>query len=53
MTPEQFNREKAYHVALSIAKSMLKSGMITEQEYKQIDFIILEKYRPVQGVLSC
>lgn len=37
MTPEQFEREKAYRVTLSIAKTMLKKGLITEQEYKKID----------------
>lgn len=47
MTPEQFKSEKDYRVTLSIAKSMLQRGLITEQEYKKIDGIMLEKYRPL------
>jgi len=53
MTQEQFEREKAYRIALSIATSMLKSGMITEEEYKKIDVLMHEKYSPVQGCLGC
>jgi hypothetical protein len=53
MTQEQFEREKAYRLALSIATSMLKSGLITEEEYKKIDVLMYEKYRPVQGCLGC
>ncbi len=51
MTQEQFEREKAYRVTLSIAKSMLQNGLITEQEYKKIDIMMIEKYRPLLGVL--
>jgi len=28
MTPEQFDREKAYRITLSLAKTMLKRGLI-------------------------
>ncbi len=51
MTQEQFEREKTYRVTLSIAKSMLQNGLITELEYKKIDIMMLEKYRPLLGVL--
>jgi hypothetical protein len=51
MTQEQFEREKGYRVTLSIAKSMLQGGLITEQEYKKIDIMMIEKYRPLLGVL--
>ena len=53
MTQEQFEREKAYRAAISIAKSMLKSGLITEQEYQKIDVSLLGKFRPAQGCLGC
>ena len=51
MTPEQFDREKAYRITLSIAKTMLQRELITEQEYKKIDGMMLGKYRPLLGVL--
>ena len=51
MTQEQFEREKAYRVTLSIANSMLQNGLITDQEYKKIDIMMLEKYRSLLGVL--
>jgi len=51
MTQEQFEREKAYRVTLSIAKTMLQNGLINEQEYKKIDTMMIEKYRPLLGVL--
>ena len=53
MTQEQFEREKTYLAAISIAKSMLKSGLITEQEYQKIHVSLLEKYRPAQGCIGC
>ncbi|HNX29467.1 MAG TPA: SHOCT domain-containing protein [Syntrophomonadaceae bacterium] len=53
MTQAQFEREKAYRAEISIAKSMLKNGLITEPEFQKIDRIMLEKYCPVQGCLGC
>ncbi len=51
MTPEQFDREKAYRITLSLAKTMLKRGLITEQDYIKIGEMMLEKYRPLLGVI--
>jgi len=51
MTHEQFEREKDYRVALSIAEIMLRQGLITDQECHKIDTILVEKYRPVFGGL--
>lgn len=47
MTHEQFDREKRYRVALSIAKSMLHKGVIDEDDYKDIDKRLMKKYHPV------
>jgi hypothetical protein len=33
------------------AESMLEKGLITEEEYAEIDTILLEKYRPYLGTL--
>lgn len=51
MSKPEFQREKLYRVALSIAKSMLKNALISEEEYRQIDTILLEKYKPTLGIL--
>lgn len=51
MTPEQFDCEKIYRITLSLAKTMLKRGLITEQDYRKIDGMMLEKYRPLLGVV--
>lgn len=51
MSEEQFKAERLYRMSLSIAKTMLKKGIITEDEYSEIDTILLEKYRPTLGTL--
>lgn len=51
MTTGQFEREKNYRLAVSIAKTMLKRGLITSHEYRRIDKVLIKKYRPVFGGL--
>lgn len=51
MTQEQFKREKAYHITLCIARAMFQCGLINEREYKKIDTMMLNKYRPILGSL--
>ena len=51
MTKEQFRAERLYQMSLSVAKTMLQKGVVSEEEYKQIDTILLEKYRPILGTL--
>jgi len=46
MTKEQFEREKNYQVSSSIIKSMLKNEIISKEDYKKIDTILLQKYQP-------
>ena len=46
-----FNAEKLYQVTMTIAKSMLTKGIITNKEYAVIDTKMLEKYRPILGTL--
>jgi hypothetical protein len=42
MTKEQFEREKNYRAALSIAKAMLSQGLISAREYGKIDTILIK-----------
>lgn len=51
MTSEQFEREKTYQVTISIARSMLQQGIITEREFKKVNRMMVEKYRPLIGSL--
>lgn len=51
MDKEQFRVERLYLMTLSVAKSMLREGVITEIEFMQINTILLEKYRPTLGTL--
>ena len=52
MTLEQFKAEKNYRVALSVAKTMLGKGLINEREYRKINSMLIDKYRPIIGVLG-
>lgn len=51
MTAEQFEREKSYGASLSLAKTLLSKGLLTEKEYAKIDTILKGKYRPIIGGL--
>ena len=46
-----FQNEMMYQTTMSLARKMLREGLISEEEYRQIDTIFLEKYQPVFGTL--
>ena len=48
---DQFEREKLYQATMSMFRSMLKSGLITKEQYTIIDTKMLQKYRPLLGTL--
>ena len=49
MTSKEFNNEKLYQTTMSLMRSLLMQGAITQKEYCRIDTIFLEKYQPVFG----
>lgn len=51
MDKEQFRAEKLYQMSLSIAESMFKKGILSKEEFTEIDTILLKKYRPILGTL--
>ena len=53
MTNDQFERERRYRVAISVAVGMLKQGLISEDEYGIINKTMIEKYKPFFGGLIC
>jgi hypothetical protein len=51
MSEEIFESERLYQATLSIARTMLRQGLITEDELAIIDTKMREKYRPLLGTL--
>ena len=51
MTNQQFERERRYRLAISVAVGMLKQGLLTEDEYRIINEMMIEKYKPFFGGL--
>ena len=51
MSKEDMRREKLYQTTMHITRKMLKDGIISEEEYRRVDKIFLEKYKPVFGTL--
>lgn len=51
MSEEQFGSEKLYQATMSMAKNLLIKGIVSTDEYKQIDTIFREKYKPSLGIL--
>lgn len=51
MENSRFRDELLFQTSMNMAKTMLESGMITEQEYKEIQRKFTEKYNPLLGTL--
>ena len=51
MSKEEFKNEKLYQATMHIARMMFNEGLITEEEYRQIDTIFSVKYQPTLGTL--
>ncbi|WKY49052.1 hypothetical protein Q5O24_07015 [Eubacteriaceae bacterium ES3] len=47
MTKDQLAQEKNYHISMSISKALLSQGLLTDDEFKQIKELLLEKYCPI------
>ncbi len=51
MSEKEFRAELRYRMSLSVARAMLEEGAITEEEYREIDTILLKIHRPILGTL--
>lgn len=51
MSDEEFRAELRYRMSLSAARTMLEKGIISKEEFSEIDAVLLEKHRPVVGTL--
>lgn len=47
----EFQNEMLYQTTMSMVRKMLRDGLISEEEYRQIDTMFIEKYRPKFGTL--
>ncbi len=52
MTPEQFDREKKYQAALAVARSMLRQGIINDDDFTKTEAILREKFCPFIGAYT-
>ena len=43
-------RDTEYLLRLQVAKALLKKGLLKSSEYKEIDTILRQKYRPLLSV---
>ena len=46
-----FTVESDYQAGLSVAKGLLRQGLLTEGEFQRTKALLLEKYRPPIGTL--
>lgn len=51
MTETQFRAEMRYQVAIAMAITLLKKGLLTPDEYAAMDAILLDKFQPCLGAL--
>ena len=51
MSKEELRNEKLYQTTMHMVRKLFEDGVITEEEYRQIDTIFLEKYHPIFGTL--
>lgn len=51
MSNDEFNREMNYQITMSYVKQFRNSGAVSDDEYKQIDEIMLKRHRPILGAL--
>lgn len=47
MTQEQLQAEIDYHASLAPFKTLMESGIITEEDYGTVASILYKEYRPV------
>ena len=51
MTRAQFEGEKNYRISVFISRKMRAKGLISDDEYHQLDGMLKEKYSPIIGSL--
>ena len=52
MKPERFERELRYQTMLSICRSLLKAGILSQADFDDAERRLRAKYQPIQGVFK-
>lgn len=51
MNNKEFNSEMKYQTTMTIARNLLKQGIINDEEYSRIDTMFAQNYEPKIGTL--
>ena len=51
MDKEQFRRNLLYEATMNLFRNLLKSGAISEDDFKKMDEEMIKKYAPVSATL--
>lgn len=51
MKSDEFKRELAYEMTMLTVRKMVENGLISKEEYVEIESIFKEKYTPILGTL--
>jgi len=52
MTNNQFERQKNYSISLEILFSLKENNLITDEELKDAETLLNEKYKPIISIVS-
>ncbi len=52
MNNNQFERQKAYSISLEILFSLKENNLITDEEFKETERLLNEKYKPIISIVS-
>lgn len=52
MTSNQFERQKNYSISLEILFSLKENNLITDDEFKEAEILLNEKYKPIISIVS-
>jgi SHOCT domain len=47
MTPEQFEAEKQYHMAIYLVESLHRQKLINDEKFEKVREDLIDKYQPV------
>ena len=52
MNNNKFERQKNYSISLEILFSLKENNLITDDEFKEAERLLIEKYKPIISIVS-
>jgi hypothetical protein len=52
MTSNQFERQTDYSISLEVLFSLRDNNLITDEEFKEAESLLNEKYKPIISIVS-